>query len=476
MRTSYSVAALAMWTLSLLHGAPGMTAPDLTVGRNLQMWAAVGLTEAAPETGLQIVLTSDDPKRLLLSKSESQPGSPSITVTVQRGRTASNEFWLQALGDHGNVTYTASAPHIGSAKGTVTLAPSAIAIVGPFRLPSFPTTPRTQPAKISLYTVALDASMKFLEQQAVAGGTQVAVAIANSNPEAGAVGAAELTFRGGESDVATYFQPAAEGRTTLTPTVPPGFSTPAEFATVIASVEKPGLAVSDELTVGKNLQVPGVLCLGETPGPEGLTVSLTSSDPSRLLLSKNKDELGSGTIEFELKAGELTAQYYLQALSDSGLITYKAMASGFRSRIGQVALSPSGIIVAYSRYGPPDEAAVLRNTGAQEDRRFYASLAQEKKEPIYVVAWSVHLDLKTGLAADITVQDLRPGIAATVELKSSNPAVGTVESPLTIQSGSNHMAGRFTPLARGETIIAVSTPAGFATPANATAVPAVVIE
>ena len=56
------------------------------------------------------------------------------------------------------------------------------------------------------------------------------------------------------------------------------------------------------------------------------------------------------------------------------------------------------------------------------------------------------------MSADITVQPLRAGVSAVVKLKSSNPAVGQVESPLTIASGNNRVLSRFTPLSLGETV------------------------
>jgi hypothetical protein len=477
MRNVCGVTAIAILAVvRMAYGAASLTATDLTVGRNLQTYGTVRLTEVAPDAGVRITVTSDDPKRLVLSDGIDKAGSASITLTVRPQRFESPEFWVHGLADHGTVTYTVTAAGISTAKGTVTLVPSAILILGPFRQLTFPTTPRGVPAKISLFSAALDPSMKILEEQQIAGGSRMEVNIANSNPEAGAVGESKLIFTGATSSAATYFKPAAEGVATLTPNQPPGFSTPAEFATVNAAVEKPGLAVTNDVLIGKDLQVVGVLCLGESPGPEGLSVTLTSSDGNKLLLSPREDQLGSASITLNLKAGELVAKYYLQSLSDAGAITYKATAQGFKTRTAQIVLTKSGVIVAYGRYGPPDEAAVLRNTGAHDDRRFYASLADSKEHPIHLVVWSVHLDPATGLAADMTVEDLRPGVSATVDLKSSNPGIGTVESPVTIQSGSNHSALKFIPVSKGETVVSVSTPSGFSTPNNATKVPAVVMD
>jgi hypothetical protein len=72
------------------------------------------------------------------------------------------------------------------------------------------------------------------------------------------------------------------------------------------------------------------------------------------------------------------------------------------------------------------------------------------------------------------VQQLAPHVTATVELTSSNPAVATVQSPVTIKSGDNHAVSLFTPLSKGMTVISVNTPAGFGRAKNATSVPATV--
>lgn len=477
MRYCLGAAAIAVLAVARsAAGAPSLSAPNLTVGRNLQTYGTIRLAEAAPQAGVRVVLTSEDPKRLLLSDSLDKAGSASVTLTVKPRSLATPEFCVQGLADHGTVTYTATAAGIGTVTGTVTLAPSAIVIFGPFKAPSFPTTPRSDPSKITIVAVALDPEMKILEEQQIAGGSPLEVSISNSASQAGTVDASKLTLAGGTTSAGTYFKPAAVGTATLTPHPPPGFSTPAELATVTAVVQQPGLAVADDFILGRDLQMPGVLCLGEAPGPGGLRVTITSSDGSKLLLSTRGDQLGSASITLDIEAGGHTAQYFMQSLSDTGTVTYTATAPGYRSRTGRVELSRSGVIVAYSRYGPPDEAAVLQGTGASEDRRFYTSLVDAKEHPVYVVVWSVYLHPANGLAADMTVQALRPGTSATVDLKSSQPAVGTVESPVTIQPGTNHVASRFTSVSLGETVISVSTPPGFATPKNATKVPAVVMD
>src|SRR5260370_9424268 len=68
--------------------------------------------------------------------------------------------------------------------------------------------------------------------------------------------------------------------------------------------------------------------------------------------------------------------------------------------------------------------------------------------------------------AEITVQSLRLGKWGGVELESSNPAVGTIESPLTLEN--IQASGKFTALSVGKTVISVQTPEGFTAAGNST--------
>lgn len=265
-----------------------------------------------------------------------------------------------------------------------------------------------------------------------------------------------------------------EGKSTLSADLPAGFHASADYANVVVTVERPGIAVADDLKIGKDLQMPGIVCLGDAAGADGLEVTLTSDDPGKLLLSESPDKTGSRSITLKVPSGGVTAQYYMQSLSDSGTVSYQATAKGYRSREGHVIFAPSGMIVAYSIYGPPDEAAVLQQIGEHEDRAFTTSLADAKKRPVRLGVWSAYLE--HGLAADFTVQPLRPGVSATVNLKSSNPSVGTVESSVTIHSGANTAETRFTPLTVGQSEISIDTPAGFTRPKNAVRVPVSVVD
>jgi hypothetical protein len=63
-----------------------------------------------------------------------------------------------------------------------------------------------------------------------------------------------------------------------------------------------------------------------------------------------------------------------------------------------------------------------------------------------------------------------------VTVESSNPAVGSVSTPIAIKAGSDHAKTTFTPLSVGTTDISIKTPAGFTASSNSTSVKAIVQE
>jgi hypothetical protein len=465
-----SVAAASVFAHTLIAGS-GIVAPEVTVGRALQTPITVRLPDTKPRKDLKLTIRSSDPRRLLLSDAPDKLGSPSIVLTMPVQFIESPMFWLQGRSDSGTATYTVSAEGVGTAKARVKLTRSAMLIVGPFRAPQFPITLRAQPARITVVAAALKTDGKVGAEQQVAGGSRIQVEITNSNPGVAKLRTSNVVLTGGSSFETTYLEPLTEGETTLAPVQPSGFGAAKEYAAVVAAVAKPGLALSGEIFLGKDLQTGGTLLLGE-PAPEGgVEVTLTSSDPSKLRLSLGPNEPGSASIRIPVPAGQFNATYFTQSLCDSGIVTYEATAPGYRSRVARVGLAPSGIIVAYDPYGPPDEAAVLRKSELVENRSFHLSLANPKDRESKLVLWTAYLDAQNGRAADITVQPLRPGVKATVNLTSSNPAVGTVQSPLTIEPGRDHAISTFTAVSKGVTIISIDTPAGFITPKNATEIP-----
>ena len=472
---------LVFWSLvsgALLSGA-GLTLANVAVGSNLQAPTTIKLSEPAPEGGLEVTITSGDPSRLKLSRRPEASGTDTIVVKVAGGFNESVEFWVMGMAGEGEVAYTATARSFSPGNGIVTLTPSAIVMVGPFKATEFKSTTGADSSRLVLYSVRMTPSMEYAEQQAVAAGVSLDIEILSSNEGVGVISPTRVSIPGGSPNAISEFKPAKPGTTSITTSIPPGFSRPpTKYAAVVAHIALPGIVVADQLMIGQNLQVAGNVGLGEAAGPGGVQVTITSSDPTQLLISRSGAEVGQKFITVTVPAGAVSAPYMLQALGKAGTVTYSAAAAGYTSRIAKIGLAPSGVVIAPSPYGPPDEAELFRKSG-EGARGFIshlskASKGKQLKVPLSV--WTAQLDPITLRSADITVQPLRAGMSITVNVESSNPAAGTVKSPVVIKGGSEIGHSEFVALTPGTTLITAITPANFTKSTNSTTVEAIVKE
>lgn len=440
----------------------GLELANLTVGQNLQAAATVALSGSVPREALQVTITSSDPSQALLSTAAHHAGSASIVVTLQKGP----DFYVQGRGKSGVVKYTATAPGYAAAVGEVTLAPSGIVLSGPFGIGKarFPTTPGGANSAISVYPAVLDSSLNYVATQALSGGMSAKVNITSSNAAVGTIAVPALTINGGSQGLTTQFRPASAGETTLAVTAPAGFSTPrAPFTSVIAKV----LAltfVMEDIPIGQNLQAGGNVGLLEPAPAGGMTVTITSEDPSRLLLSAKDTEKGSASLAVKIPAGESGGTFFLQALGGSGTAAYTASGPGYEKRTARVILTPAGFIIA----GPNS----IMRSGANPG--FVTSLATGK--PTKMLVYSVYLDPVTRRSSDITVQQLRGGIKIEIPVESGDAAVGTIASPVIIEGGTDYGTTLFTPRKAGVAALSVVTPAGYTASSNATSLKAIVTE
>ena len=445
--------------------AVGVDPANITIGQNLEAAATVSINGPVPPNGLKITITSNDPSRLLLSALPSGAGSASIVVNLQRG-IREPDFFLQSLAKSGTVAYTATAPGYSEGKGTVTLAPSGVIITGPYGIGKtmFQTTTGATKTKINVYSVVLDASLNYVARQAVAGGRTVKASITNSNSSTGLLASSKVEIPGGGSAAIALFQPAAPGDTTLAINVPDGFSPVAQYRAVTVKVSTPGIGLSEDVTIGQNLEAGGGISLGEAAPAGGLEIKLTSSSPSQVLLSTTATEKGSPSITVKIPPGGTNATYYMQAVGATGPVTVSASAPGYRSRTAAALVAPSGVVVA----GP------LSFTRAGGSPGFATSLSAGK--PTLIIVYTAFLDPKTHRSADVTVQPLRPGVSLTVDLKCSDPSMGTVGTPVTFPSASDTVETQFTPLKMGTMTLSVLTPAGFTQSSNATVLKVIITE
>jgi hypothetical protein len=268
----------------------------------------------------------------------------------------------------------------------------------------------------------------------------VDVTVTSFNPIVGIITTSPVTISAGANLATTQFRPLSAGSTMLTAGVPAGFSTPSAYTTVLVSVATPGLAITDQVSVGANLEKSGAVILGAPAPLGGLDVTLTSGDPGLLLLSLNATDAGAASIIVHIPAGMNNGTYYLQALGTGGTVTYTASATGYSNKIGTVTLAPSGLVLA----------------GPFGFGMFFTNLST----PATLTIYTAQLDPFTNTYVEI--QPLRAGFSVNASLNTSNPAVGSIAPmPVTIIGGSDNAVTTFSPLAVGQTTVSLVRPPNF---------------
>ncbi len=225
--------------------SPKMALLDqVRLGKNLEVKGSVVLGEAAPEGGLRVTLTSQNPRQLLLSPSATEVGAESITLAIPAGGLNA-PYYLQALDGSGEVTYMATAPGYTPRTATVALTPSGVMVTPQAYGPpdeaevlrangsgdprGFAMRVSTQrQMALAVWTVQLDPKTKRgadITTQPLRAGMSITVDLSSSNPNVGTVGAT-ATLSGGSEYAVVDFTARTPGSTIITASTPPGFITP----------------------------------------------------------------------------------------------------------------------------------------------------------------------------------------------------------------------------------------------------------
>jgi len=430
---------------------PASIIPDnVTVGQGLETTAGVSLQGTAP-TDLQVVLTSNDDSKVLLSLDGVSAGMHSITTKIGAGRSRMLDFYVYGVGNSGTSGYTAMVTGFGTANGVVTLGRTGFILASPFgNGADFFTTTLSPPTDINVFTALLDSSGNPVTSQDVAGGTTINVNVTSSPTSVGTITTSPVTFTGGpgSAQATTQFQPVGVGTATITAIAPAGFATPAKDASLHATVSRPRVVVKNIDTLGNNLEQQATLFLSAPAPAGGVTVTLQSSDASLLQFSSTATGAGSGTLTIPIAAGQSGATYFVYGKSNGGSPTYTGTATGYDSSSAQVNLAPTGIIII----GPSGPGFEFDTSVASGPSPLSISTAV--------------LDPST--SNFVQTQPLQGGASVTVSVTSSSPGVGTVTSPVTITSGNDTANSQFTPVSAGQTTVSVARPLNFSPPTNDT--------
>ena len=444
----------------------GIAISSASVGQNLQTLVSVTLPPTAT-SGLQLTVTSSDPTKLVVAGRLGDAGSGSLALSVPAGLIQFGVF-VQALASSGSVTLTASADGVPSGTATITLTPSGFVLVGPggFGASKF-TTSQGLNTNLSVYAARLDSAFNFVETQRLRGGFTASVNVTSVNTTVGTITLSPLVFSGGDQFATTQFSPANSGSTSITASVPAGFSTPAASGnTVTANVTPAGL-IAPNASVGKNLETEITLRLNGVPS-SSVVVTVASNGPSLMLLSTSAQTAGSAQITITIPPGQIGATFFAQGLASSGIATYSVSAAGYGTATGTVTLAPSGIFI----YGQQGGLIAATGTGGVGLISFKTG---DILGPAIITIASAMLD-SAGNILDST-QPIAGGSSVNVNVTSSNTAAGTISpTALTILGGSNTATTVFQPVGNGTTTISIDSPAGFTTPARFTSATVQVIE
>lgn len=419
-----------------------LTVPNVTVGKNLQASSTVTLSAAAT-AAVTVTITSPDTSKVLVSSSATAKGSGSATATVGTGGTTSTAVYIQALTDSGSVTLTAKAPGYTDTTFTVSLAPSGF-IIKNGTLGSLNTTTNAADTTLTVYPAYLEAgTLNVVDTQSVrAGMGTVTVKLGDSSTAVGTITPTSITFQDGQLSGTTVFHPLTTGNTDISVTEPSGFSTPAQFQKVPVTVGQPTITLNS-VKVGKDLQTQDTVYLSAPAPTGGVDVTVTSSDPSKVVLSTSPTTAGTANVTVHVNAGvQGLPVFYVQGLSDTGGATLTATATNFTDGTADVGLMPSGFLISSGDI----------NSGSSGDSSI--ALTTSVLQPV------------TFAPAGI-VQAMRPGAGpVSITLNNSNAAVGTVSTPVTFNANEQTATATFHPLASGSTTISLVTPAGFSTPSQ----------
>ena len=416
----------------------GLQTSTLTTGNNLQVASYVFLSQTPP-TPVTITLTIDNPAIAVISTNSTLAGAASNTFpnTVN---TNAKSFYLQGQ-SVGTATITVSAPGYQSSTIGVTVDPSGFVIYSPNSISTTTFSPVTSvtvfPAILNPVTSAVLGYGSFNP-----GIGTITVPVTSSAVQVGTV-TTPLSFGGGSSSASFTFTPIAAGTSNLSIATPAGFTTPTPALTqqIVATVSAPPIGVqTTNLGTGQNLQVATYAFLSQTP-PSPVTLTVTSADPTIASISTSLTVAGGATIAFPNVINTVAKSYYVQG-HNQGTTTITVSAPGFSNQVVNVSVTPSGFVI-YS----PNSIATTTFSGTTAVTIF----------PAYLIPGTLTV---LGYGA------INPGVGSPqVAVASSVTSVGTVTSPVTFNAGDSSGSFAFQPVNAGSTVLSITQPGGFSTPA-----------
>lgn len=448
--------------------APGINSNDRQVGSGLQYEGLFATLGATDHPGVTVRVESTNPAVALIAPDNDTPGSAFIDVPVATGQNRVN-YVLQGIEGQ-----TDSVPVVFSAPGFVP--DTSLAIVeDPYfdfiglnqNYNSFSADDDFQ-IRVGIPFNGL--SSVWIQQAVRIGADTVQFTVNNS---VSSVAQLETETTAGQSIVLSIppgeartgvnlasgggtFDPLGIGTTTLTASSPGFFAT--TNGTADLTVDAPTISVPNQ-TVGAGLQHGALNAFLSSASHGGVTVTLTSSNPSVFLLSPNDSTAGTASIDVVVPNGSNRAFYYVQGVEGAdAAATITATANGFTNGVATVttvqpAVDIQSIGSSYSATANDD--AIWARIGIPNGNNTGLGQAQEIRAGGSGV--TVTFTSSNTAAAQLATSG---GTGATFGLTLS---VGDFQTPTSVSQG----GVAIDPIAEGSTVITATIP-GFIPMINAT--------
>jgi hypothetical protein len=315
------------------------------VGSGLQESGFVSLSSGS-HGGASVTVTSLVPGTILVDTLPDGPGHASIVKPLANGQT-SFSYYVQAIeGQTGTVRLRVTEPRFVSDSVDVTAVTPGVELAG---VPGTMTT-LTPPAAFYAQVGTLNGQSTALNRvQNVRGGApgplvvtmtanpaSIVAVVDSSNAPLGAATATVRIPKGlyytpsnGAATGGTEVRPILNGAATVSVSIP-GYTTATTNGNRSISVSQPGISGGLSFgQVGSGLQESGSVSL-QASNHGGVDVTLTSSDPSIVLLAPNNTTAGTASIQVHLANGQTSFSFYVQALEGkTGTPTVTVTAPGF---------------------------------------------------------------------------------------------------------------------------------------------------
>lgn len=422
-------AGVGMSTITATAAGIANTTANVTVGSlaiGVPANISLGLGQAAPFT-VTLSAAAPAPVTVALSSSNSlQVSIPSSVVIPQGATTAAVEAQVTGAGI-GSATITASATGYSSGTSSVAVTAPALSFSPASAVFDFGT-----PGSITLNLTGGQGPPNGLLVNLTSNNTGVFTAPGN------------VTFGPGATTVNIPLTGVSAGSGQLSASAA-GIGTISANVTVNSVVAGAAITIPS-VSVGNNLEASIEAKISQ-PAAGGVLLTLTSSDPSKLVITGRPNSAGMQRLNVGIPAGlNSVGGIYLQGLASSGSVVVSATADGYSAGSALVTLTPSGFIIT----GPGGGSSFTTNVGSSAST---------------LTLNSVRLDSNLNFAE---VQAVRGGFSASVAVNNSNANAGTVATPVAFGGGVDTAMTLFTPTTNGANAgtatLTVAAAAGFDTP------------